>query len=57
MTDYAALQERLVTHPNQIAIVNDEYKVSVKDYDDAKAILGWDKASIRLFLEAEAGSG
>ena len=34
---------KTVIHPNQISIVNDEYKVFRNDFDDAKAILGWDK--------------
>jgi len=46
---------KTVIHPNQIAIVNDEYKVSVKDYDDAKAILGWDKSLNSLVLGSQSG--
>lgn len=33
---------KTVIHPNQIAIVNDEYKVSEKNYNDALEILNWD---------------
>ncbi len=32
---------KTVIHPNQIPVVNEAYKVCRKDYDDAKAILGW----------------
>ena len=33
---------KTVIHPNQIRLVNEAYKVPLKDYNDAKAILGWD---------------
>lgn len=33
---------KTVIHPNQIAIVNDEYKVTEKNYNDAFEILNWD---------------
>ena len=36
---------KTVIHPNQIAIVNDEYKVSQKNYNDALEILNWDTAN------------
>lgn len=35
---------KTVIHPNQIEVVNEAYKVSVKDYEDAKAILNWDES-------------
>ena len=38
---------KTVIHPNQIAVVNDAYKVSKSDYDDAKSILEWDDGSIK----------
>lgn len=33
---------KTVIHPNQISVVNDAYKVSSKDLEDAKSILNWD---------------
>lgn len=36
---------KTVIYPNQIAVVNEAYKVSKKDYEDAAAILNWDKSS------------
>ena len=36
---------KTVIHPKQIEIVNEAFKVSRKDYEDAKTILGWDEAS------------
>lgn len=39
---------KTVIHPRQIELVNDAYKVSGKDLEDAKAILEWDTASPRL---------
>ncbi len=33
---------KTVIHPNQIAVVNEFYKVSKSDYEDAIRILGWD---------------
>ncbi|MBR4083518.1 MAG: HpcH/HpaI aldolase/citrate lyase family protein [Lachnospiraceae bacterium] len=35
-------------HPNQIAIINEAYKVSRNDYEDAKAILNWSEESNKL---------
>ncbi len=32
---------KTVIHPNQIEAVNDNYKVSQKDFEDAKSILNW----------------
>lgn len=37
---------KTVIHPKQIEVVNDALKVSRKDYEDAKAILQWDKNSL-----------
>lgn len=34
---------KTVIHPNQIALVNEALQVSRGDYEDAKAILNWDK--------------
>jgi len=34
---------KTVIHPNQIEVVNDSYKVSKDDYNDAKSILEWNK--------------
>lgn len=39
---------KTVIHPKQIELVNAAYRVSRKDYDDAKAVLGWDIASRSL---------
>ena len=39
---------KTVIHPNQIAVVNEAYKVSKKDYDDANAVLDWDSESHKL---------
>lgn len=36
---------KTVIHPNQIDIVNNSYKVTKKDYQDAQAILNWNKNS------------
>ena len=36
---------KTVIHPKQIEVVNTCYRVSPSDYNDAKSILGWDKAS------------
>lgn len=36
---------KTVIHPKQIALVNEAYKVSRKDLDDAKSILNWDTSS------------
>ncbi|MCR4567882.1 MAG: HpcH/HpaI aldolase/citrate lyase family protein [Pseudobutyrivibrio sp.] len=33
---------KTVIHPNQIAVVNEAYKVSRQNYNDAKDILSWD---------------
>ena len=39
---------KTVIHPNQIELVNNAYKVSQKDLDDAKSILNWDSSSHSL---------
>lgn len=39
---------KTVIYPSQIAVVNEAYKVSEKDYQDAAAILNWDKSSHSL---------
>lgn len=39
---------KTVIHPKQIELVNAAYQVSQKDYDDARAVLGWDDASRSL---------
>lgn len=39
---------KTVIHPNQIELVNHAYKVSQKDYDDAKSILNWDTDTASL---------
>jgi len=39
---------KTVIYPSQIAIVNEAYKVSKNDYQDAAAILSWDKTSHSL---------
>lgn len=39
---------KTVIHPNQINVVNEAYKVSRKDLEDANAILNWSKGSISL---------
>lgn len=36
---------KTVIHPKQIEHVNNAYKVSKKDFDDAKSILGWDTSN------------
>lgn len=36
---------KTVIHPNQISAVNKAYQVTRADYDDAQAILNWDKTS------------
>ncbi|MDE5780138.1 MAG: HpcH/HpaI aldolase/citrate lyase family protein [Lachnospiraceae bacterium] len=39
---------KTVIHPKQIELVNNAYKVSQKDLDDAKSILNWDSYSHSL---------
>jgi citrate lyase beta subunit len=45
---------KTVIHPTQIKIVNDGYRVSVKNLEDARSILGWSKDSASMVA---AGSG
>lgn len=46
---------KTVIHPNQIAVVNDSYKVTEKDYKDACSILEWDSSSPLLVAGCSAG--
>lgn len=39
---------KTIIHPNQINIVNDTFKVSQSDYNDAQSILNWNKDSNNL---------
>lgn len=39
---------KTVIHPNQISVVNKAYQVTRSDFNDAKAILNWDKKSDSL---------
>lgn len=39
---------KTVIYPSQIAVVNEAYKVSEKDYQDAAAIMNWDRTSHSL---------
>lgn len=39
---------KTVIHPNQIPFVNEALKIPEKDFADAKAITGWDTASLRF---------
>ena len=39
---------KTVIHPNQIDVINEAYKVSSQDLEDAKAILNWDESSASL---------
>lgn len=45
---------KTVVHPKQIEVVNDAFKVSKKDYEDARTVLGWDG---RLGLQVGKGAG
>lgn len=45
---------KTVIHPNQIDVVNEAYKVTKKDYEDARAILNWD-SSTHTLVSASAG--
>lgn len=45
---------KTVIHPKQISVVNDSLKVSNKDYEDAKEILGW---SDKNGLQVSKGAG
>ncbi|MEY8517379.1 HpcH/HpaI aldolase/citrate lyase family protein [Lachnospiraceae bacterium 29-84] len=39
---------KTVIHPKQIALVNEAYKVTLKDYNDAASILDWDASAPSL---------
>ena len=39
---------KTVIHPKQIQLVNEAYKIPLKDYNDAKSILEWDDLSPTL---------
>jgi citrate lyase beta subunit len=39
---------KTVIHPKQIPLVNEAYKVSRKDYEDALAILNWNPQNVSL---------
>lgn len=41
---------KTVIHPNQIPVINEAYKVTRYDLDDAQSILGWNKDSGSLVL-------
>lgn len=46
---------KTVIYPSQITVVNEAYKVSEKDYQDAAAILNWDKSSHSLVAGSAGG--
>ena len=46
---------KTVNHPNQISVVNKVYQVTRSDFNDAKAILNWDKKSDSLVSGNLAG--
>lgn len=46
---------KTVIYPSQIAIVNEAYKVSERDYADASAILNWDRTSHALVAASAGG--
>lgn len=39
---------KTVIHPKQISVVNEALKVSLKDYEDAKAILHWNESGLQV---------
>lgn len=39
---------KTVIHPKQISVVNEAFKVSHKDYEDAKEILNWDETGLQV---------
>lgn len=49
------LTGKTVIHPNQISVVNKVYQVTRSDFNDAKAILNWDKKSDSLVSGNLAG--
>lgn len=46
---------KTVIQPNQISVVNKVYQVTISDFNDAKAILNWDKKSDSLVSGNLAG--
>ncbi len=46
---------KTVIHPNQIATVNEAFRVSQEDLDDAKSILNWDEDAHSLVAANPAG--
>lgn len=46
---------KTVIHPSQISVVNEAYRVSRKDFDDARAILGWSPDSDALVSGSVSG--
>lgn len=47
---------KTVIHPNQIPIVNDAYRVTKDDYNDAISILNWDNGKINFVLGNETSN-
>ena len=45
---------KTVIHPKQIELVNAAYQVSQKDFDDARAVLGWDASNPSLVSGSSA---
>lgn len=39
---------KTVIHPSQISLVNESFKVSLKDYEDANIIMGWDREGFQV---------
>ena len=39
---------KTVIHPKQIPVVNEMFKVTSKDYEDAKTILNWDTSGLQV---------
>jgi len=39
---------KTVIHPRQIPVVNEMLRVSVRDYEDARAILSWDESGLQV---------
>lgn len=42
-------------HPNQIEVINEAYRISKADFEDAKAILNWDGDSNKLVSGSSTG--
>lgn len=47
---------KTVIHPAQIPVVNDACRVLKEDYEDAKAILGWDDGSMKAVSAGSSGT-